>query len=545
MKKIIATILVFASLFAVGCSNRFGDGEEIDETKTQLRIEYFNGGVGSEWLTKVAERFEAEYADEPFEEGKLGVEIILGPSESTDYTAISKSPYNLFFTENIDYFRYAAQGSFLEISDIVRETTLPGETVTLEQKLSDIHRTSLTALDGNYYAVPHYEFFHSAMYDADLFETYGLFYADDRENGNGGFVKNSSERRSAGPDGIYNTGDDGMPVTYDEFFALCDYMLSAYNITPFVWTGESSGYILKFISALAANYGGAEDWYANYSFGGQAKIISDYDTLEESTVQITPNNGYLLSAQAGKYYALRFLERMLSNSGYYHGDSISRTYSHVEAQEDFIYSKLENEPIAMIIEGSFWENEAAPIFQRSIQDKGDAARNRKFGIMSLPLGTSAVTRKTALLDNSLSYAFINANIKNNPVLVRLAKLFLQYCYTDESLAEFTRTTNMTKAVDWDYLSEDGEDYAALSDFGRQLWDLKSNSDVVYQISDNNLFMNNSNMFEYTERFISTVNGTPYLLPITALRDGISAINYFKGMYVDANTWESNYEEYFE
>ena len=389
-------ILVFASLFAVGCSNRFGDGEEIDETKTQLRIEYFNGGVGSEWLTKVAERFEAEYANEPFEEGKLGVEIILGPSESTDYTAISKSPYNLFFTENIDYFRYAAQGSFLEISDIVRETTLPGETVTLEQKLSDIHRTSLTALDGNYYAVPHYEFFHSAMYDADLFETYGLFYADDRDNGNGGFVKNSSERRSAGPDGIYETGDDGMPVTYDEFFALCDYMLSAYNITPFVWTGESSGYILKFISALAANYGGAEDWYANYSFGGQAKIISDYDTLEESTVQITPNNGYLLSAQAGKYYALRFLERMLSNSGYYHGDSISRTYSHVEAQEDFIYSKLENEPIAMIIEGSFWENEAAPIFQRSIQDKGDAAKNRKFGIMSLPLGTSAVTRKTAL-----------------------------------------------------------------------------------------------------------------------------------------------------
>ena len=68
-------ILVFASLFAVGCSNRFGDGEEIDETKTQLRIEYFNGGVGSEWLTKVAERFEAEYANEPFEEGKLGVEI--------------------------------------------------------------------------------------------------------------------------------------------------------------------------------------------------------------------------------------------------------------------------------------------------------------------------------------------------------------------------------------------------------------------------------------------------------------------------------------
>ena len=104
---------------------------------------------------------------------------------------------------------------------------------------------------------------------------------------------------------------------------------------------------------------------------------------------------------------------------------------------------------------------------------------------------------------------------------------------------------MTKAVDWDYLSEDGEDYAALSDFGRQLWDLKSNSDVVYQISDNNLFMNNSNMFEYTERFISTVNGTPYLLPITALRDGISAINYFEGMYVDANTWESNYEEYFD
>ena len=539
MKKFISCIVVIiiclTSFALVGCSN---GTVEIDKTKTQLYVEYFDGGIGGEWLQKAAKRFEEEYANEVFEPGtdKVGVQIVLNPSTSADFSTLSKSSYNVFFTESVNYFRYASEGLFLDLSDVVK-ATLPNESVTLESKLSDAHKTALTAIDGKYYAIPHYEFFHSAMYDKDLFDANLLYYS-----ANGGLISSLSDKKSAGPDGIEGTGDDGMPVTYDEFFYLCDVMVSK-GITPFVWTNEFSGYLLKFISALAANYGGYEDWFANYSFTGNAKIF-DTDTMTESEISVTPSTGYVLSQQAGKYYALDFFKKILSNSDYYTSNSLLTTFSNIDAQTDFIYSSLENKPIAMIIEGSFWENEARKnnIFENSVNSFGSRAENRNFGIMSLPLGNDGQAKKTTLLDNALSYAFVNANIKSNENLVKLSKRFVQYCYTDESLKEFTITTNMTKAVNY---SLTDADYNSLSAYGKQLWDLRKASDVVYQISDSKIFMNNPTMFDFSNRFTSVVGGNTYLLPITAYRANVSSKDFFNGMKKTEQSWNTDYGAFFD
>ena len=336
------------------------------------------------------------------------------------------------------------------------------------------------------------------------------------------------------------TGDDGMPVTYDEFFDLCDLMLSK-GITPFIWAGDS-GYMNKFLSAVAANYCGEEDWSANYDFSGTAKIITDYTTLKEEEVEISPSNGYLLSQQAGKYQALRFLERILSNSEYYYEDSLLKTYSNVDAQEQFVYSKLDNEPIAMIIEGSFWENEARKneIFERSVRDYPiEAAKNRNFGIMSLPLSNdraSAVGKQSTLADIASSYAFINSNVKSNEMLLKLSKDFLQFAYSDASLIEFTTMTNMTKGVNYKLSSQQ---YDALGEYGQQIWDLKKSSVVAYELSNSDIFMGNTKIFNISKRFSSVVNGDSYLLPVNALTAEevkITALDYFKGMKVNANDW---------
>lgn len=68
----------------------------------------------------------------------------------------------------------------------------------------------------HFYALPSDVGDYGLIYNVDLFESKGYYIADDKS---GGFVigDDKSARKSAGPDGEYDTDDDGLPATYDEF----------------------------------------------------------------------------------------------------------------------------------------------------------------------------------------------------------------------------------------------------------------------------------------------------------------------------------------
>ena len=90
-----------------------GDSQGIDETKTQLYIGNFDGGFGDEWLSVLGDRFEELHANDSYEDGKLGVEIIVDPGTDnyTDTTIVSTMPSNrqdIYFTQNVTY-SYAVQ----------------------------------------------------------------------------------------------------------------------------------------------------------------------------------------------------------------------------------------------------------------------------------------------------------------------------------------------------------------------------------------------------------------------------------------------------
>jgi hypothetical protein len=55
-------------------------------------------------------------------------------------------------------------------------------------------------------------------------------------------------------------------------------------------------------------------------------------------------------------------------------------------------------------------------------------------------------REYTMLNDGSNYAYINANISNQPGLVRACKEFLQFCYTDAELTEFTKTTGVYRAA---------------------------------------------------------------------------------------------------
>lgn len=537
--------------------------ESIDETMAQLYVANFDGGFGNEWINKVKARFEAKYGDTVFYEGTKGVQIIIDNAKTSGSSLInqlSSQPQDVFFTEQGFYLDAVNQNKFLDITDIVREdlTDEYGESGSIYDKLNESQK-SFYEVNGKIYALPHYSCYSGFTYDIDLFEENNLYYAESPTTANG-LVTSAGQARSAGPDGVKGTSDDGLPATYDEFFALCDVMVKK-NITPFVWSGMVRGGYLNFLlTALYADYEGEADTLLNFELDGREceDLVKDLvvdasgkiTSIEfEEPTAIDKTNGYLLYKQAGRAYALSFLRRMLSNSSYYHGSAIDESVSHLEAQYNYLKSSLMNEPIAFFVDGIYWDNEAqaAGSYSQLVSIYGeDAAReNRNFGFLPMPKASADRASGATLFDYIYSMAFISANIDAKKV--ELAKTFLQFCYTDESLVEFTLTTNTPRALDYE-LSE--EQLGSMSAFGRSVMALKNaeSTKVVYPYGKSRLFLNNQQAFNLIEQWTSVVDGKSKTYAVDAFRkEKISARDYFIGMQAmhTKAVWDSTFSKYYD
>lgn len=551
-KKIIVMLLVFATVLTLcACTGDSGGGDviEIDPEKTQLYVFSYAGGVGNDWLDSAIAAFEAKYANTSFEDGKKGVQVIPDKQKVTAVTMIDSfknSTYDVIFNENLRYNQWSANGNFLDITDLVNEMGEDGKTIY--SKISADKLNALTARDGRIYALPHYEAFRGLVYDIDLFNENNLYFAYDRTYSD--FVLNANATKSAGPDGKMNTLDDGLPATYEEFFKLCDEMVSK-GITPFVWSGEQNAYSEFLLYALADTWAGAEETKLNYNFGvgssdNTTTVVTGFSNGQPITseVEISEANGYLLRQTEAKYRALEFLFKIFNTSDYYYTDSMAKlTMSNREAQETYIFSKLENKPIAMLIEGTFWEKEAKDSFDLSVSAYGDAAKNRNFGWMPLPGVYNGTVNESngvtqVLNDYINSYCGINANASG--ARLELAKLFVKFIYTDEMLNDFTKHTGMLKGMNYDITAETTN---GLSGFYKQLIALRKESDVITPLSSSVLFMNNETKFTLYDSYW---NSSKYIFPIAAFRGGQkSAVTYFEGMAMTEADWEAAYGRFYQ
>lgn len=576
MKKIskLCLLLVIVVLtFTITSCNRdkTEDGErEVDYSKTQLYVSNYNGGFGGEWLDKLIIRFEDHYKNDSFEEGKMGVQVHVDPAKD-DGTAIAEliktSRNDVFFTEHVYYYDFVNRGLVADISDIVTgELTEFGETGTIENKFNEQQKDFYKTTDGKYYGIPHYSAYSGIMYDIDLFEKKGFFFAADNSvdanlvkyntdlnNGNNGFVFDKTERRSNGPDGLPNTNDDGLPSTYEEFFLLCDYIKGA-GCTPMIWNGEyRHGYVQALLQALGCDYEGLDQMTLNYTFNGTAtNLVSSIDAngnvVFSEPVTINDKNGYEMYRSAGRYYAMNFYQKLTSNTSYYHDKCFNGTQSHKLAQQDFLFSSPEGvSPIAMLADGIWWENESKEVFADIAAQFGDqySRNNRNFGLMPLPKAAKEKVGETyTVLDTHYSLGFVNANCTG--VELELAKKFLQFANTELSLREFTTTTNTPKALNY---SMTDDDLRLMSPFGRSVWGVRENCDVVYPFSQNPIFLNNQSKLIYSAGFESKISNTVYNTIADDIRGSksgsISAINYFNGIKNNYNDswWNNSFDKY--
>lgn len=468
--------------------------EDVDSSKTQIYVGYFNGGLGLTWLTEAKEAFEAKYP-------QYQIMIDTGKDEYGSEILVSNMKTNrqdMYVLDGSDYYKFIKNDL---LADLTEAVTTPlsefGEDKTIEGKMNESLRAFYKTNDGKYYASPLYQSYHQIIYDVDLFDQYNLWFKD-----GGGFVESASDTKSAGQDGKAGTWDDGLPVTYSDFFLMMDRMV-ARGITPMTWTGAyADSYLPNFIISLIADYEGA-DFATNFSFDGQARIIANRDFAESpektftvnsadiETVTVTPDNfkDYMPST-VGKYYAAKFAKDIAANSVY-------RTYnyaeSHTAVQRSYLMSNMEgvDKPIAMLIEGGWWMNEATSVFdEMATYNEKYAKENRRFGVMPLPKaddGSSAEGHTVAPFSGQ-SAVFVSNFSANKEGAI----LFYRYLHTDECMQQFTKNSGVLRPYDYDLTAI----YNEVPYYVQNVIDASKDTNFIYRVSTGEKFKEDYEMLNF-------------------------------------------------
>ncbi len=563
MKRFIAILLCAVSLFSVAaCAG--GPKSKIPANVTVIRVDNFTGGIGVDWLRNAAHRFETANAETVFEEGKKGVYVDISTVQPEPAT-ISTSGYHIFFDERYsNIYDLAQTGKIVSLNDVVTGKGKDGNTIseymhgdeTLESKINPAVKEGLKWSDGEYYALPHYEWFPGLIYDRESFDYYNWYFAKDSENGKtvgnpatygtALFVKNASSEKSCGPDGIYGTEDDGLPSSLREMIILCS-VINEYT-KPFTLTGMFPYYATYLLEGLWASLAGKEELRALYDMTGTVDVVVGYKNEklfpgtksnalkpEVEPVEINKNNGYLAYRSAARYYATSFID-VITKEGWMSNEATMPNMSHVETQKSFIYGGLnsQNPRRAFLIEGSYWYNES--VASNNFADYFASARDKEFrDVRFMPLPTKldgSVAEgegkdggKASLMDNGLAYAYINARFKDNEAVMKACKAFLSFVYSDEELREFTASTGITRPIDYTLSDAEKE---RLSPYQKSVYDLARNGNVFYFSSDNELFKRN-------QATLKVSVGSDMFKPVIGTTQYASHYVVFKDTNVAANT----------
>lgn len=529
---------------------------QVDTTKAQLYVANWNGGFGTEWLSNSAKRFEEKYKDVEFIPGTKGVQILISNSKTPAGTWLDTADSSInevFFTEHFTYGDFVSKGAALDITDVVTDelsastvlqsitgsTIDMGDTGTVADKLTE-QQNKYYNVDGKYYALPHYMGSMGIVYDIDLFEDERLYFAADKNNGNNGFIIRDDDVRSNGPDGVAGTNDDGLPATFDEFYALCEYMKEK-SIVPLTWS--VSAYMNKLLAGLYAQNAGYEEYMLNYTFNGTSNTLLDDNLQPMGSVEITPENGYMLARQEGLYASLDFIYNIITKELYGAQYCFSTALTHLEMQEEFLKSRFNAKPdIAMLVEGNWWENEANAVWTEMENTPGASKSERNIGFLPLPfLNESLVGTKRTLVDDTYSAVFIKSGIAEEKI--PLAKLFVQFTSTEAELQQYTVTVGQPRNFVYELTDEQ---YEGLSTFQKSVWNLKKEANVVYPYSDSPLFEAYPSAFKYENYFNSSYMGISYAQPYQdfykASASGLDALQYWLGhiSLTSKSAWEAAY-----
>ena len=560
----MAILMIFAiGLTNVGCK-RESAFEEIDETKTQLYVSYLDQGVGREYIEAIGRQFEIDFAEKSFEEGKTGVQVLYNPNTDINAASFYESSiegdtYNVYFTEYINYKQWASK--FMDVTDIMNAPAITGynaqtgeyttETKAIKDKVDPVLLEFLNVSNGTtkeYRGLPFYLAIKSVNYNADLWDEKGFYLCSAPSDYVANAIKNGTDLNvayanyntalangllfgnakgevkigdqlvavglSAGPDGKFGTFDDGFPATFDEFYALCNHIVTS-EVVPFIWTGANAGYADMITQSIFTNDLGVERAKTYYTLNGTMdNLVKFVDGKAQFDANGNPvidepytfnggaTDGYEMMRTASKYYALQFAQKIATTSTWTHSACYDST-SQSEAQNKYLtegFTKA-GKPIAMLMDGAWWQAEANATFESmKLADSKWAKENRKFGVMSLPYANietyaSKVQNgeKNLIVTENDSVCFINNNIDKNSPQYEVSKVFMSYFNSDDMAGLFTAKTNMLRALDIDLTTN--KYYDQISPYGKSFVDYKNGVDIMFPYTTNKLMNDNRNYFK--------------------------------------------------
>lgn len=569
---LLCIVLMLSLVFPLVSCDRgeMGGGDDDDEippdepkdtSKTQLYVANYYGGLGDKWLYKVKAAFEAANAETSFEEGKMGVQVHIYDDKTIDGAGLSSVLANdsgdsskegnaVYFTESVSYYELINAGLVADITDIVtgknENYDLNGdgtpELVSIADKMDQTLNAYFRTADGKYYALPFYTGFFGMYYDVDLFEENGYYFADV----NSTTMDGSKDNKSVGPDGVAGTSDDGLPATYAQFEILMATM-RADSVYPFVWTASYTDYFMKSLANLWVDYEGYDQAMLNVTMNGTAKDLIEVDASGNITklgdTVITPGkngNAYMLQKQAGKYYALKFVNTILSNGMNYDPLSVGSGLSHTGAQERFLKSrkiagKEGAQVIGMLIDGNWWENEANSVFSSMSKSYGSqwSRSQRRIAVMPTPKVSLDRLGKTTIYDMNRSACFINANTPASQMEV--AKAFLAFAHTNESLSLFNTVTSVPRPFSYTITESDRQ---SISYYGLSTYEYVKNANVVYSRNDEDAFFLNN------ETYFSFGNAWGWTSKINDQKtEGNAIVGYFRNRTYTPETWFTGLYDY--
>ena len=530
MKKInlLSALAVVGAISLTSCGGKKRQQENVDTSMAQLEISTFDGGVGDEWLKKAADLFMQKNKDRTdFETGKTGCQIWISRDRyGGDYLLESDLAKDMYFTENIDYYRLTNKGKLADITDILTAENPDDGNKKIIDKI-DTNLKNFMNRDGKYYAVPFYDCIYGLMYDKDLFDEKSFYMTD------AGTFTNDPTLFGTGPNGVSGDWDDGLPKTYEQFKSLTT-MMRAKQVIPFAYSNntEVSFYTARALMSYWSDDEGFAQTNLNYTFDGTAtNIITDLNGGNPITtsVAINKDNGYLLRQQKGFYNALKFAKDVMCETP----ENFIATSNNTTAQSVFVtnkYSGGSNKPVAMLFEGTWWENEATFAFDTA---KSYGATSFRYGLMPIPKSSAEKVGDATFLNLNNSYGVINANSSH----MKLAKEFFQFLHTDERLREFTVTTSMTRGLNY---SLESADLSHVSEFAKDLIAVKQSEHVktVYPVSGLDFFINNSDTFNpSTWIFGSKTKGNSPIVKFLA-ETSTTAEDYFNDRLglIDQSAW---------
>ena len=147
--------------------------------------------------------------------------------------------------------------------------------------------------------------------------------------------------------------------------------------------------------------------------------------------------------------------------------------------------------------------------------------------------------KQTLYDPKSSMCFINA--KTPEFKRELAKEFIKFIHTDESLVEFTSIVSALKPYKYEVTESQAEQ---LTPYAQNLLEIRKNTEMVYPYSSSKLFNNKRSDFLGSSNWSTMIGTTSYNHPTTTMQAGISAKDYFNGLlYSSETTWTTAFRQY--